>query len=95
MTTYMVFFSVWGLVTLALVVMVIYRSRLTRKESDWISLTEDAREDRAIETQTVIELKTKKLTFPIRALSAVSVVLLLVILTYWIYIGITTPPPAP
>lgn len=95
MNTYMVFFSVWGLITLALVVLVIYRSRLTRKETDWISLTEDAREDRAIETQTVIELKAKKLIFPIRALSAVSVVLLLVILTYWMYVGITTPPPAP
>lgn len=95
MNPYMGLFSVWGLVTLTLIVLLIYRSRLTRQETDWIPLTEDEREDRAIQTQTVIEMKARKLVWPIRALSTVSVVLLFVILTYWIYTGMTTPPPTP
>lgn len=95
MNLYMGLFSIWGLVTVALIVLLIYRSRLTGHETDWIPLTEDEREDRAIQTQTVIEMKARKLVWPIRALSTVSVVLLLVILAYWIYTGITTPPPTP
>ncbi len=95
MNPYTGLFSVWGLVTLTLIVLVLYRSRLTSKETDWIPLTDDAREDRAIQAQTVIEMKARKLVWPIRALAGASVTLLVVILTYWVYIGITTPPPAP
>ena len=95
MNPYMGLFTVWGLVTLSLIVLLVYRSRLTRQETDWIPLTEDDREDRAIQTQTLIEMKARKLVWPIRALSTVSVVLLFVILAYWIYVGVTTPPPAP
>jgi hypothetical protein len=95
MYPYIGLFTAWGLVTLSLIVLIIYRSRLTRQETDWIPLTEDDREDRAIQTQTVIEMKAKKLVWPIRALSTTSVVLLLVILVYWVYVGITTQPPPP
>ena len=95
MNPYMGLFSVWGFVTLALVVLVIYRSRLTSKESDWIPMTEDVREDRAIQAQTVIEMKARKLDLPIRAAAGLSVVLLVVILVYWVYMGISTPPPTP
>ena len=95
MNPYMGLFSVWGLVTLTLVVLVIYRSRLTSKESDWIPMTEDAREDNAIQAQTVIEMKARKLDLPIRAAAGLSVVLLVVILAYWVYMGISTPPPTP
>lgn len=95
MNPYMGLFSVWGLVTFTLIVLLIYRSRLTSQETDWIPLTEDEREDRAIQTQTVIEMKARKLVWPIRALSTASVVLLFVILAYWIYTGITTPLPTP
>jgi type VI protein secretion system component VasF len=93
MNAYTGLFSAWGLVTVGLVLLLIYRSRLERQESDWISLTGDEREERAIKTQTMIEMKTRKLTLPIRALGAASVVLLLVILVYWIYTGTTTAPP--
>lgn len=55
-------------------------------------MTEDEREDRAIKAQAAIEEKAEKLTWPIRRLSLVWVVLLVVILLYWIYQGITTPP---
>lgn len=89
------FLSVWGLVTLTFVVLLIYRSRLTRQETDWIPLTDDAREERAIKDQSIIEMKTSKLMWPIRALGGLSAFLLLVILVYWVYTGVMTPPPPP
>jgi hypothetical protein len=95
MGTYTWLSSAWGLVTLTLIVLLIYRSRLTKQETDWIPLTDDAREDRAIKSQSIIEMKTRKLTWPIRALSGLSVFLLLVILAYWVYSGIMTPPAPP
>ena len=95
MTTYIGLFSVWGLITIVFCVLLIYRSRLTSRESDWIPLTDDAKEEKAIQEQTIIEMKTHKLLVPIRALGTLSFVLLLVILGFWIYNGITTPPAAP
>jgi hypothetical protein len=89
------FLSVWGLVTLTFVALLIYRSRLTRQETDWIPLTDDAREESAIKNQSIIEMKTHKLTLPIRALGGLSVLLLVVILVYWVYTGVMTPPPPP
>lgn len=85
----------WGLVTIPCIVLLIYRSRLEGQESDWIDLTDDAREDQAIQKQAAIEKKVHKFDTPIRALGAVSVVLLLVIVGLWLYSGITTPPPPP
>ena len=90
-----VLFSVWGLVTGAFFVLLICRSRLTRQESDWIDLTGDEREDQAIQKQTAIEKKAHRLDLPIRVLGVLAVVLLLAIVGYWFYQGITTPPPAP
>ena len=87
--------AAWGLVTGVLLVLYICRSRLESKETDWIPLTEDAREDRAIHDQEVIEKKAHKFDRPIRALGALSVVLLLILVGLWFYQGITTPPPAP
>ncbi len=87
--------AVWGVFTLAFVVLLVYRSRLTKNEADWIPLTDDAKEDHAIEEQTIIEMKTRKLTTPIRALGTASVVLVLVIVAYFLYVQINTPPPMP
>jgi uncharacterized ion transporter superfamily protein YfcC len=84
---------VWGLVTILLIALLFYRSRITKKESDWIPLSDDAKEEQAIETQKVNEMKSHKLDLPIRALGTVSVVMLLVIVGFWLYHGITTPPP--
>jgi hypothetical protein len=95
MNPFVVLIAAWGLVTIALVVLVIYRSRLESHETDWIPLTDDDREDRAIKEQTIVEMKTGKLTWPIRALGTLSVVLLLVMFGLWLYKGIMTPPPAP
>jgi hypothetical protein len=69
--------SAWGGVTIALVVLIIYRARLESKETDWIPLTDDAREDRAIQQQIAIEKKTHKLDWPIRILGVLCVLLLL------------------
>lgn len=95
MTTLTTLITVWGVLTLAFVILLIYRSRLTRKETDWIPLTDDAREEHAIEEQTIIEMKTRKLTVPIRALGTASLVLVLVILGFWLYLAINTPPAMP
>ena len=76
-------------------ILLLYRRRLTKNEADWIPLTDDAKEDKAIQAQTVIEMKTKRLTVPIRALGTLSVVMLLVILGFWLYHSIVTPPPMP
>ena len=56
-----------GLVTFLFFGLLFYRSRLTKKESDWIPLSDDAKEEKAIEAQKVIETKTHKLDFPIHA----------------------------
>jgi len=85
----------WAVVTLAFFALVWYRSRLNKKETDWIPLSDDAKEEQAIKAQTIIEMKTHKLELPIRTLGAVSAVMLLVIIGFWFYQGITTPPPIP
>jgi uncharacterized ion transporter superfamily protein YfcC len=86
-------FVAWGLVTILFFGLIFYRSRITKKESDWIPLSGDAREEQAIETQKVTEMKSHKLDLPIRALGAVWVILLLVMVGFWFYHGIMTPPP--
>jgi hypothetical protein len=85
----------WVVVTLALVILLVYRARLESKESDWIDLTDDDKEERAIQAQTAIEKRAQRLQRPIRAFGALSALLLLAIVGYWLYSGITTPPAAP
>lgn len=95
MNTLITMGSVWGVITVAFVILLIYRRGLVKQESDWIPLTDDAKEDSAIEAQTIIEMKTNRLTIPIRALGTLSLVLLLVIVGFWLYLSIFTPPPMP
>ena len=85
--------AAWGVVTVVFFGLVFYRSRITRRETDWIPLSGDAREEQAIEAQKVTEMKSHKLDLPIRALGVVWVALLLVTVVFWFYHGITTPPP--
>lgn len=84
--------SAWGVITLAFVVLVLYRRSLTNKETDWIPLNEYGKEAGAIQAQTVIEMKTRKLTLPIRALGTLSIIILLVIVGLYIYHNLSTPP---
>jgi hypothetical protein len=93
MDTMVALFAVWGLVTILFLVLVFYRSRLTRRETDWIPLSGDPREEKAIEAQKVAETKSHKFDLPIRVLGILWVIMLLVIVGYWLYHGITTPPP--
>jgi uncharacterized ion transporter superfamily protein YfcC len=88
-----VLFTVWAVITVLFLVLVVYRSRLTKKETDWIPLSDDAKEDQAIEAQKVIEVKSHKITVPIRALGVAWVVLAVVVVGFWFYHGIMTPPP--
>ena len=93
MDTMVVLFAVWGLVTILFFGLVFYRSRITKKETDWIPLSDDAREEQAIEKQKVSEMKSHRLDLPIRALGAIWVLVLLVMVVFWFYHGIMTPPP--
>ena len=93
MDTMVVLFAIWGLVTVLFLILVFYRSRLTKKETDWIPLSDDSKEEQAIEAQKVIEMKTHKITVPIRALGVIWVVMLVVVVGFWFYHGIMTPPP--
>ena len=95
MNPLLVLITTWSLVTVLLVVFVIYRSRLESKESDWIPMTEDSREEKAIAEQQTLERKVHKFDRPIQALGTLSVLLLLTILSYWAYKGLSTPPPMP
>lgn len=95
MHTLIVLASVWAVITITFFALLMYRRGLVKQESDWIPLTDDAREDSAIQAQTIIEMKTKKLTVPIRALGTLSIVLLLGIVGFWVYLSIFTPPAMP
>lgn len=87
--------ATWVVVTGTMIVLFLFRSRLEGKETDWIPMTEDSREEKAIAEQQTIERKVHKFDRPIQALGALSVVLLLTIVTFWVYKGLTTPPPMP
>ena len=78
--------AAWGGVTVALVALILYRARLESKETDWIPLTDDAREDRAIQQQITLEKQTHKLTWPIRILGVLCVVLLLASGVWFLYV---------
>jgi uncharacterized ion transporter superfamily protein YfcC len=93
MDTMVVLFAIWGLVTILFLILVFYRSRLTKKETDWIPLSDDSKEEQAIEAQKVIETRTHKISTPIRALGVIWVVMLVVVVGFWFYHGIMTPPP--
>jgi len=93
MDTLILLFAIWAVVTVLFLVLVVVRSRMTKKETDWIPLSDDAKEDQAIEAQKVIEIKTRKFAIPIRALGVAWIVLAVVIVGFWFYHGITTPPP--
>ena len=95
MNTIIAMGSAWGVITLTFAVLLLYRRSLTKQESDWIPLTDDSKEDSAIQAQTIIEMKTRKLIVPIRALGTLSLLLLLVMVGFWLFHSISTPPPMP
>lgn len=95
MNTLITMGSVWGVITIVFAGLLLYRRSLTKAESDWIPLTDDAKEESAIQAQTIIEMKTQKLTIPIRTLGFLSLIMLLVIVGFWLFQTLFTPPPMP
>ena len=75
--------SSWGVITVVLVVLVVYRGTLSSKEDDQIFI--DAAEQHHYQEQLVIIARITRLTKPIIALSVVSGVLLLASVGVWIY----------
>jgi len=95
MSTLITLSSIWAAITAVFIILLLYRRSLNKAETDWIPLTDDAKEDKAIQAQTVIEMKTQKLTVPIRTLGSLSVVMLLVIIGFWLYHAINAVPTIP
>ena len=77
--------SSWGVITVVLVVLVVYRGTLSSKEDDQIFI--DAAEQHHYQEQLVIIARISRLTKPIIALAVVSGALLLASAGVWIYQG--------
>jgi len=75
----------WGVITVALVVLVIYRGTLSSKEDDQIFI--DAAEQHHYQEQVAIIARMSRLTKPIIALAVLSGVLLLASTGVWLYQG--------
>jgi len=73
----------WGVITVALVVLVVYRGTLSSKEDDQIFI--DAAEQHHYREQLVIIERISRLTKPIIALAVLSGALLLASAGVWIY----------
>ena len=76
----------WGVVTAALVILVIYRVTLSSREDDQIFITKA--EDHIAAEQREIVAKVTQLSRPIVALSVASGVLLLATAGVWIWQGL-------
>jgi hypothetical protein len=77
----------WGVITTALVILLIYRSTLTMHEDDQLFLS-DAHSQMQQE-QTELMVKVNRLTIPVRVIGAGSGVLLLVLAGMFIYQGLS------
>lgn len=85
MNTLHLLFISWGVVTAALICVLIYRSTLSTREGDQIFL--DASANTIANEQREIVARLEKLTAPITALIVVSGALLLAIASLWLWQG--------
>lgn len=76
----------WGVVTAALIILMIYRGALSSREDDQLFL--DAAEEGIAREQRALVARIDKLGRPITALIVVSSVLLVVIVGLWLYQGL-------
>ena len=84
----MILLILWGVVTLALIVLLIFRSVLELKEEDQIFL--DKAEDHLAREQKMLVDRLLRLSKPIAVLGVTSGVLLLAIAGMWLYEGLKT-----
>ena len=85
MDTLHLLFVSWGVVTAALICVLIYRSTLSTREGDQIFL--DASENTMANEQRAIVARLEKLSAPITALMVISGALLLAIAGFWLWQG--------
>ena len=77
MSTLMMLRIVWGVLTVLLVLLLIYRSTLSMHEDDQLFLDDSSKNMR--EEQEALQVRMKKVTPWVRVLGAASAVLILVI----------------
>src|SRR6202166_3385130 len=77
--------SSWGVITVVLVALVVYRGTLSSREDDQIFI--DAAEQHHYKDQQVIIARISRLTRPIIALAVMSGALLLASAGIWLYRG--------
>lgn len=83
--TMFVLIVTWSIVTVALILMWIYRSTLENREEDQIFL--DAAQESMAREQRAIVARIEKLSRPITSLIVISSTLLLVIAGMWLWQG--------
>jgi hypothetical protein len=80
----------WGLITVALVALLIYRATLSSKEDDQLYLNK-AEVSMMGSDQAVLINKLHRLSKPILALAVLSGLLLLASASLWVWIGFNNP----
>jgi len=80
----------WGLITVALVILVIYRATLSTKEDDQLYLNKAQIEMMGSE-QAALVTRLNKLSKPILTLAILSGILLLASASLWVWIGFNKP----
>jgi hypothetical protein len=73
----------WGLVTVALIVLLIYKSTLSLHEDDQLFL--DDSESHMQKEQTLVLQRLGQLQWPVRILGVASAALLLIIIITWMW----------
>lgn len=79
---------VWGLVTLALVIVLMYRSRLESREEDQLYL--DPTEQSLADEQRAIVERVLRFRWPVRILFSASAALLLAAVGLWFWQGLNS-----
>ena len=80
----------WGLITVLLVILLVYREMLSSKEDDQLYLKK-AEVSMMGSEQTVVITRLSRLSKPIVTLAILSGILLLASASLWVWIGFSNP----
>ncbi len=80
----------WGVITVALVILLVYRATLSSKEDDQLYLNK-AEVSMMGSAQAVLITRLNRLGKPIMALAILSGILLLATASVWVWSGFTNP----